>query len=345
MKYRILRIFLGFLLASVLAELALRLLPVSTGYGIGAVDSRHPIARGVPYLRYTYSRDWSFHLANSGTLNNFGFRASFDYLPDTHAIVVIGNSFVQADALDPRDAMTERLGTLLHRPAYAIGTDGSSLADYLAASLWAGDTFGARTMVVLLTTGDLSHSCKPSLGKHYLKYSQGAVTLSLVERGAPSLAKRLLNGSRLFRYGFDNLQAAANWQRGWRRDDDAAPDPGAMTSMLGCTNASFEEAATRFLLTSFHGFADSHQARVIFVLAPGYRREQHMAPGGWRDVDEFAARAEREGFAVVRLESAFSRALHAGVRLDFLPIDGHWSAAANAIAAGAAADGISNSLL
>jgi hypothetical protein len=241
--------------------------------------------------------------------------------------------------------MTERLGVLLHRPAYAIGTDGSSLADYLVASRWAGDTFGARILVVLLTTGDLRHSCKPSQGKYYLKYAQGVITLSVVERGAPSLAKRLLNGSRLFRYVFDNLKVAANWQRGWRRDDDAPPDQDAIASMLGCTNAPFEEAATQFMLAAFHGLADAHHARVIFVLAPGYRREQHIAAGGWRDIDEFELRAEREGFPVVRLESAFARALRSGVHLDFLPIDAHWSAAANAIAARTAADGISNSPL
>jgi hypothetical protein len=35
----------------------------------------------------------------------------------------------------------------------------------------------------------------------------------------------------------------------------------------------------------------------------------------------------------VRLESAFLAALRAGERLDFMPIDGHWNIAANAIAA------------
>jgi len=162
MKYWIVQILLGFLLAAVLAELGLRLLPVSTGYGVGAVNSADPVARGTPLLRYVYSRDWSFHLANSGTLNNFGFRSSSDYLPDPRALVVVGNSYVQADALDPRDTLTERLGSILHRPAYAVGADGFSLADYLVASRWAGDTFGAGMVVVLLTNGDLSHSCRPS---------------------------------------------------------------------------------------------------------------------------------------------------------------------------------------
>jgi hypothetical protein len=341
MKYRIAHILLGFLLAAVLAELGLRLLPVSTGYGIGAVNSGDPVARGTPWLRYVYSRDWSFHLANSGTLNNFGFRASSDYVPDPRALVVVGNSYVQADALEPRDTMTERLGGMLHRPAYAVGADGFSLADYLAASRWAGDTLGAGMIVVLLTNGDLSHGCRPSSGKHYLHYAHGAITLSLAERAAPSAAKQLLNGSRLFRYLFDNLQVAASWHRGWGRDDDEPPDSGRMTSMPGCADAAFEEAATQFLLTAFRGFADTHGTRIVFIVAPAYRREQHIAAGGWRDIDTFAVQAERAGFPTVRMDSAFTQALDSGVRLDFLPIDGHWNAAANALAARAAADGIS----
>jgi hypothetical protein len=341
MKYWIAQILLGFMLAAVLTELCLRLLPVSTGYAIGAVNSGDPVARGTPFLRYVYSRDWSFHLANSGTLNNFGFRASSDYVPDPRALVVVGNSYVQADALDPRDTMTERLGSLLHRPAYAVGADGFSLADYLVASRWAGDTLRASMIVVLLTTGDLSHSCRPSSGKHYLQYAHGTIALSLAERGAPSATKELLSGSRLFRYLFDNLQAADNWRKSWRRDDGEPPDSGRMTSMLGCANTPFEEAATQFLLSAFRSFADTHRAQVIFVVAPGYRREQQIAAGGWRDIDTFAVQAERAGFPVMRMDSAFAHARDSGVRLDFLPIDGHWSAAANGIAAQAAADGIS----
>ena len=113
-----------------LTEAALHALPYSTGYGATQVDSEHPIGHGTPDFRYTYSRDWSFHLANSGTLNNEGFRASQDYRPDPQGLAVVGNSFVQADAVLPADAMTERIGALLHRNAVAVGGDGFSIADY-----------------------------------------------------------------------------------------------------------------------------------------------------------------------------------------------------------------------
>jgi hypothetical protein len=342
MKHRTLPFIAGILIAAVFAEAALHLFPVSTGYDFGAVDSEDPIAHGGRYFHYTYSRDWNFHLENSGTLNNRGFRASYDYFPDPRALAVIGNSYIQADAIDPRDTMTERLGILIGRPAFAVGMDGASLADYLPAARWASDTFGARSLLVLLTTGDLSHSCMAKPGKHSLELDNGTIALSLSPRDAPSRFKRWLNRSKLFRYTFDNLRAGATWTKGWRRNDDSPGDPNADTSTVGCGDSAFESAATQFLLSSFHDLETSHQARVTFVLAPGYRREQHIAAGDIRDIDGFAAQAASAGFAVVHLESAFVDALRSGVRLDFLPIDGHWSAAANAIAARVVAPALSD---
>src|SRR5450631_2965764 len=139
MKSRPLPLLFGLVLTVILAELVLRTLPVSTGYNLQAINDSNPILRGMSHSRYTYSRGWNLQLSNSGVLNNFGFRASYDYVPDPRAIAVIGNSFIQADAIDPRDTFSERLGVLLHRPTYAVGSDGFSLADYLAAARWSID--------------------------------------------------------------------------------------------------------------------------------------------------------------------------------------------------------------
>lgn len=334
----------GFLLVAVLAELTLHALPVSTGYNLGAVDAQQPILRGQPHFAYTYSRAWNFQLRNSGVLNNFGFRSSYDFAPDPRAVVVIGNSYIQADAIDPRDTLTERLGAMLHTPTYAVGVDGFSLADYLVAARWASASFDAHTLLVLLTAADLKHSCVPRLGQHYLRSSDGVISLALIERRSPSGLKHLLNDSSLFRYIFDNLRVSANWPKGWRRNPDEGPSPDVAAGGTGCSDEEFERAATQFLLKSFHELEMTRHARVIFLLAPGYRREQGVAAGGIRDVDSFADRAAYDGFAVVHMDAAFSAALRSGTRLDFLPIDGHWTAAANALAAQAAADAISHEL-
>jgi len=361
MLQRILYLLAGFLLAALAAEILLHALPYSTGYGALGINPEHPIALGTAHRRYTYSRDWTFHFANSGVLNAAGFRASFDYVPDPDALVVIGNSFVQADALRPDLRMTEQLGSRLQRKAYALGIDGFSLADYLAASRWAVQRFHTRTVLVLLTTEDLVRSCQRRPGQHYLRFKEGIVSLELIDRPDPSLAKRALNRSSLFRYLFDNLHAPGNWAKGWRHEDHSAPvtplvpkaapvgPPGegqpdeqpAPAAPSGCASAQFQQAATSYLLQAFRELEQTSGTEVIFILAPDYF-QKHTARSGtlgsFRDVDAFANDASRSGFEVVSLGEAFSAATRSGTPLSLMPIDRHWNAAANRIAARTVAD-------
>jgi hypothetical protein len=340
------RLLIGFGLAALAAELLLHALPVSTGYGLIGVSAEQPILRGTARASYVYSKNWNFRLSNAGRLNNYGFRASYDYRPDARALLVVGNSYVAADALVPSQNMTERSSRLVGRPAYAIGVDGFSLADYLVAARWGARTFwprasaAPRVLLVLLTTGDLNHSCDPRDGEHYLRVGAGEVALALVPRPTPSRLKQWLNASMLFRYVFDNLRAPANWRRARRQ---AADEPATRSDARppgACAAPGPAAQATAFLLDSFHEFETANAARVVFVLAPGYRREQNYAPGATRDVDTFAERAAARGFQVVHLEAAFAHALRAGTRLDFMPIDAHWNATANAIAAAVVADSL-----
>jgi hypothetical protein len=340
------RLLIGFGLAALAAELLLHILPVSTGYGLTGVSAAQPILRGTPHASYVYSKNWNFRLSNAGRLNNYGFRASYDYRPDPRAVLVVGNSYVAADAIVPSRNMTELSGRLLGRPAYAIGVDGFSLADYLVAARWGARTFwpaatgGAHVLLVLLTTGDLNHSCDPRAGEHYLRVGTQGVALALVPRPEPSRLKQWLNDSMLFRYVFDNLRAPANWGRE-RREGAAQPASRAGAGPAGgCAAPDAAARSTAFLLQSFREFEAANAARVVFVLAPGYRREQNYAAGATRDVDTFAGQADARGFQIVRLQAQFGQALSAGTRLDFMPIDGHWNAAANAIAAAAIADSL-----
>ncbi len=335
---------LGFALATLLIELLLHALPVSTGYRFSVVDARHPIVHGTPHFRYVYSRDWNFHLENAGVLNNFGYRSSYDYVPHSGAVAIVGNSFIQADAVDPSDSLAERMAALLHRPVYGIGVDGFSLADYSEAARWASETFDSGTILVLLTPGDLVNSCVPRDGEHYLREEDGRVMESLVERPSPSPVKQWLNELKIFRYLYDNLHAAHNWAKGWERSDPGLPESNGSAAAPKCATAQFQAAATEFLLAAFKSIEALHRARVVFLLSPGNRREHSAGAREDRDIDRFAQRAARDGFQVVRFDAEFAAALHAGTRLDFLPIDGHWNASAYAIAARAAAAAIAADL-
>jgi hypothetical protein len=352
---RIISLLAGILFAAAVAEAVLHGLPYSTGYGALAINAEHPIAFGTAHKPYTYSRDWSFHFANSGVLNTAGFRATYDYVPDPTALAVIGNSFVQADALTPDLRMTERLGSILDRKAYTLGFDGFSLADYLAAAEWAVAEFRTRTLLVLLTTEDLARSCQPHPGQHYLRFVDGAATMALIERPNPSLVKRTLNSSSLFRYVFDNLHAPANWIKGWQRDNhqtpatpaapkvttrevsEELPTPSGTGNGAACGGPQSMENAALYLLNGFRQLERSTGARVMFILAPDFH-QRHAVFGIYRDVDGFADRAATLGFEVVRLNESFSAAERRGLTLDLMPIDRHWNAVANDVAARTVAD-------
>jgi hypothetical protein len=335
MRSNVLLMSVGFIVASLIAELVLQFLPVSTGYRFGPVNAEQPILHGAPRSPYLYSRGWNLQLRNSGVLNNAGFRSSYDYLPDPDSVAVIGNSFIQADALNPRDTLAEGLAAMLHRPVYAIGVDGYSLADYLAAARWAGDRYGSTTFILLTTTGDLKRSCERHPGQHSLVDRDGRIALELAPRPAPGRAKELANDSALFRYLFDNLKIQGNWLKGWRRAGDAEPAAQPMAS--GCASMDFLRDATAYLLEGFGQLQRERGARVWFLLPPGYRREEGFRAGDLRDVDYFSDLAAAAGFPVVKLDESFKDALQRGQRLDFMPLDGHWNAAANRIAAQAMA--------
>ena len=338
----------GFCLAALALEAVLRCLPVSTGYAMGGVDEHNPIMRGEPHFHYVYSKNWNLRLANSGSLNNFGFRASQDYVPNARAVLVVGNSFVSADAIEPGQNMTESLGRLLGRPAYALGADGSSLADYVAAAQWGAATFWSASAthssiaLVLLTTGDLDRTCLPRAGGHYLRFDGAGISDELWPKANPSRSKRLLNQSMLFRYLLDNLHAAGNWRlfNGSGQETPGTPPPAAATAhrRVSCASPEYLQHATDYLLDSFRHFQEQHQATVVFAVAPGYRAEQNYASWAMRDIDVFAQRARAAGFGVVSFDQEFASALRTGNRLDFDPIDGHWNKRANAIAAHAVAD-------
>ncbi len=65
---RLALILVGFLLAAAATEVALRLLPVSSGFAYLPVDDANPVLRSAPFHRYIVSRDWDLRLAQSGTL-------------------------------------------------------------------------------------------------------------------------------------------------------------------------------------------------------------------------------------------------------------------------------------
>ncbi|MBI3506442.1 MAG: hypothetical protein HY059_16515 [Proteobacteria bacterium] len=317
-------------------ELLLRLLPVSTGFGFLAVNEANPVLRGAPGGAYTYSRGWNMRLARTGRLNADGFVASYGYLPDRASVAVIGNSFVQAAALDPADTLQERLnvGAPTGRQAIAIGQAGAHVADYLAAAAWAHAAYRVEAMVIVLTVGDVLDAEMPKAGGYHFSVD-GAGTVAgplRTDRGMPGFLAATANGSRLLRYLYDNLSLLAHVPapadllrvRAPAKPSRTGPMPPRIPD-----RARFEALADAFLarLPAAAGLPADRIVLVVDADRPALLEKRVPEP---RDIDLLGHRARAAGFRVLELDAPFRAA---GPPLDFLPLDGHWNARAHAIVA------------
>lgn len=309
----------GVLLAAFLLELSLRFLPVATGVRLMPVDSRNPILHGTPGFQYTYSIGWNFRMAQRGVLNNWGFRAGYDYVPETGSIAVIGDSFIDGGAISPEHTIFARINAR-GTTAYGIASGGFSLADYLAAVDWVAGTLGSHTFAILLTEGDITGSTNRTPGTHFVSDNG----LRLTDRPPLSSVELVLNESRLFRYFFDNLKFFYRFSLGTAGRQKAMHAAGESG---GCAEAPAR--VMDFLLSEFRR-REAEGRRILFLVDPRSRS------GGLkceRDVDTFAAAAVGAGLGVVSLEEAFAEAKRRGRRLDFKPVDMHWNEEAHRIAA------------
>jgi hypothetical protein len=341
---------LGVLL--VLAEVALRLLPVADGPWAAAVNAGQPVFRYEPYHRFLYSKDWNFSLINAGTVNNAGFVNAGDYARSDPRplLAVIGDSQVEALMVPNAETFHRRLGTALEARGrvYSFAASGAPLSQYLAWARHAARDYGAAGLVIVVIGNDFDESLaaynhKP--GFHlYRRQGDGELELALTDY-RPSLGRALVRHAAFARYLVFNLHALETV-----RGLGALLIPGRARAepprYAGYTSGSLDptrvarslQAIDAFLrdLPRLTGLASD---RVLFLL-DGARYEAEIAGveasyfGLMRR--SFRERAGRLGYEVIDLQPLLVAASSAGTRLDF-PTDGHWNASAHGLVAGAVA--------
>ncbi len=179
---------------------------------------------------------------------------------------------------------------------------------------------------MLLTAGDLTRSYQAKPGGYHLA-ERGGLQLVRTDRAALSLSERLLNQVALFHYRVRQSRIPERLSAEAARD--AYRGAGACRTSCG----SLTDPAIAFLLGRFGTLG----AKVSFAVDAVEKASSYR-----RDVDLFA---RGRGTGGIRCDPApgklrlLSRA--DGLRLDFLPIDGHWNEAAQEVAAQAIAPHLS----
>jgi hypothetical protein len=148
------------------AELVLRLLPVSEGTLNTPVNQEHPVLSFEPDDDVLYSRDWNFSYVNHVRVNKQGFVNKHDYDADpaTPVLAVIGDSYVEALMVPPEETLFGRLESDARSQyggdfrVYSFGASGAPLSQYLVYARHAQDNYNVQAMVFVIIANDFDES-------------------------------------------------------------------------------------------------------------------------------------------------------------------------------------------
>ena len=306
-------------------ELALWLLPVSSGFASPPLSPKDPVVHYVPRTQYTSSSGWLMRDAVSGRMNSLGFSGP-EVSPTDQSIALIGDSFVDALSIRPE----KRVGYLLEnsavpKPVVSLGVAGADFADYVVAARWAEQHLKARNAIVVVNEEDLSSSIQPKLRGYW--YESRGSELQVRSR-SPSAFRNSIGRSRLASYLVYNLKFSPS---------DVArsldPFPAVKKDMPAPAEANLKQRAVqRFVhdLTTLR----ANGGHVLLVLQPNakaiYSGKQMNRP----NIDLLVKQANTEQLEVLDLDAPFRRFYaKTGKRFDLSDTDPHWNEAGHQLAA------------
>ncbi len=330
-------LMLGVFLASALLEITLRFLPVPMGLYRTRHYEQWPLQGYEPSRPYTYSRTWSLRNVHHGMTNNYGHLAPFDYKPASMPVIVLGDSFVEAQMNAYSETLQGRLGVLLDAPhkVYGLGYSGLSISDYLAVSRLARSEFSPSAAVIVISDGDISESVSGELGHYSFALKNGAVELiyrPLAEETTLNRIRARIGEISLYRY-LQNLGLSPDNVLARLRP---APVPAAVG----------EESRPDRLYPVVDAFlrdlspALGVPPRCIAFLLDSDRYAIYRPELASKRKDDpelkayFLRQATALGYRAADLDPVFRRAYARDkLKFDYWPLDRHWNAVGHEVAA------------
>src|SRR5437763_13866614 len=168
----------SFIVCLLVAEVALRFLPVSTGLRSMPVTAADPVLHFTPNRRFTNSLGWTMHNVVHGRVNNAGFVNDQDYVREGPPLIaVIGDSFIEAQMVPYAESLQGRLAAALKETfrVYSFAGSGAPLSQYLIWAGYAVNEYGARAGVINVVGNDFGESLSAyRLGPGFWQYAPDA---------------------------------------------------------------------------------------------------------------------------------------------------------------------------
>ena len=317
-------------------EAAFRLLPVSSPPYLLPVTEQDPVARYQQNVEYQYSWGPDFAVRARKRSNNFGFTHAADYRPEerTPLLVVIGDSFIEAQAVDVGRTAPELLHAGLRGSGrvYSIGVSGAPLSQYLVYAQYARRTFRPDAMAFAIISNDFDESLLKYKSEPRFHYFSDDGVLRRVDYEL-SKTKQVLRHSALLRYVMYNLAAEHRLQALFNPTAPAAwvsrdrEPPVALDRRVRDS-----ERAVDYFFDRLPAMSGLDSRAIVFVLdavRPAIYEEDSLKNSETtyhaRMRRYFAAAAQARGYAVLDLQPVFiARNRQDGSRFEF-PTDSHWN--------------------
>ncbi|HPU53336.1 MAG TPA: hypothetical protein PK359_17380 [Burkholderiaceae bacterium] len=328
---------IGTLMAVIALELGLRLLPVNSGLRMAPTSDAMPISRYLAQQPYVYSLGWALANPMKGETNRLGFTRSADEVRPG-GVLVIGDSYIEAQMLEYRDTLQGRLDAALPGRVMAASASGNGLADALRIIEAFAPVHRPAAVVVLVEPTDLSGLLDaPSAGHNGFVLRAGEVAV-VHQPYTESRLKTLLTKSALVRYVYYNLKFPGWWARLRAQAADSA-DGSAAATTAAATGHDGRRQALAWFMARLRTLADAGGFKVLFLI-DGDRRALYAdrpdPTAQWDRADRQAllGLAAAQGHQVIDLDPVFAAHWRKRQeRLDWSPHDWHWNAVAHDLAA------------
>ena len=346
----------GFL---ILAEIALRLLPVSQGFYLDDITVDQPVARRLPDRHGVSSVGWSMTDASRVWINGQGFiyHRDFDRETDEKRIVIIGDSQIEAPLIPTEVSLAKTMERNLNDRirVFPVGMSGAPLSQYLVWYQYMRETYDPELVIFVISPNDYDESFEAYglfPGFHYFSENpDGGISLRLREYRR-TLFSRIASSSDLAAYLLNNLglmtflkaqfrKIVVEDQRALTRlEESAAPSPSTDTS--DTSNDQRFAAGLQAIKLFFERLDQGERSRpeILFLMAPenqgAYSNSEFIQPDSTRYSrlgEALRSAASSNGYTAADLKPVFHRDFeNCGFPLEFSN-DVHWSVRGQAVVA------------